>query len=154
MCAQDVYTPRRISENLPRFVQVPGKSGYRTSGFRPISISGYGVYHVQREGFAIITNSAESLWRGCSTIRQFYPDFASGWRGVQSFGGKATRQNVGLGSMNSTPTRLCSPEILSTWTTTHSSAAFVWIFDRLNSCPRYIGAATAINAPWALIAKV
>jgi hypothetical protein len=33
-----------------------------------------------------------------------YLDFASGWRGVQSFGGNATRQNVGLGSMNSTPT--------------------------------------------------
>ena len=33
-----------------------------------------------------------------------YPDFASGWRGVQSFGGKTTRQNVGLGSINSTPT--------------------------------------------------
>ena len=51
-----------------------------------------------------ITRLAESLWPGFRTIRHSYPDFASGWRGVQSFGGKATRQNVGLGSMNSTPT--------------------------------------------------
>jgi hypothetical protein len=38
------------------------------------------------------------------SVREFYPDFASGWCGVQSLGGKATCQNVGLGSMNSTPT--------------------------------------------------
>ena len=39
-----------------------------------------------------------------------YIDFASGWCGVQSFGGKATRQNVRLASMNSIPTCVCSPE--------------------------------------------
>jgi hypothetical protein len=46
--------------------------------------------------------------------RQLYLDFASGWRGVQSCGGKATRQNLELGSMNSTPTLIWSPEDLST----------------------------------------
>jgi len=34
----------------------------------------------------------------------FACDFACGCRGVQSFGGKTTCQNIGLGSMNSTPT--------------------------------------------------
>jgi hypothetical protein len=51
-----------------------------------------------------IAQLAESVWRAFRASRQFYPDFASGWRGLQSFGGKATRQNDGLGNMNSTPT--------------------------------------------------
>ena len=36
--------------------------------------------------------------------RDLVRDFASAWRGVQSLGGKATCQNMGLGSVNSTPT--------------------------------------------------
>src|SRR6266849_2499506 len=62
----------------------------------------------------------------------FTRDLASGWRGVQSFGGKATCQKVRLGSRNSTPTFICSPGNLSMCTTTHSSAPFVWIFDRVS----------------------
>ena len=54
-----------------------------------------------------IARLAGSHWRDSRTIRCFYTGFASGWCGVQSFGGKATRQNVGLGSMNSTPTCVC-----------------------------------------------
>src|SRR6266567_8553069 len=91
--------------------------------------------------------------RACKMSRQgcrryvFNRDLASGWRGVQSFGGKATCQKVGLGSRNSTPTFICSPGNLSRCTTTHSSAPFVWIFDRVSRCPRWSGAETAINAP-------
>src|SRR6266581_498681 len=84
--------------------------------------------------------------RACKMSRQGYRryvftrDLASGWRGVQSFGGKATCQKVGLGSRNSTPTFICSPGNLSMCTTTHSSAPFVWIFDRVSRCPRERGA--------------
>ena len=42
--------------------------------------------------------------RARCSFRLFQTDFASGWRGVQSLGGKATRQKLGLGSRNSTPT--------------------------------------------------
>src|SRR5882762_7149217 len=74
-------------------------------------------------------------------------DFASGCRGVQSFGGKATCQNIGLGSVNSTPACGCSLLRRSIWATTHSSAALVWMFDRVSRCPRYTGVETRSKAP-------
>lgn len=51
-----------------------------------------------------LTGGYRSLWWDFNPSPQFCLDFASGWRGDQSFGGKDTRQNVGLGRVNSTPT--------------------------------------------------
>src|SRR5438477_6582509 len=67
--------------------------------------------------------------------RDFVRDLASGWWGVQSFGGKATCQNMGLGSRNSTPTWGWLGWRRSMCATMHSSAALVWTFDRVSRCP-------------------
>src|SRR5438034_1016709 len=40
------------------------------------------------------------------------------------------------------------------WATTHSSAAFVWTFERVSRCPLFTEVEMGINAPWALIARV
>src|SRR5215470_10059695 len=72
---------------------------------------------------------------------------ASGWRGDQSFGGKATCQNVGLGRRNSTPTLTCSLGKRSMWATTHSSESLVCGFVSVSRWPRYGGAEKASSAP-------
>src|SRR5215472_7631778 len=61
---------------------------------------------------------------------------ASGWRGDQSLGGKATRQKVGLGSKNSTPTFTGSFGNRSMWATTHSSESLVCGFPSVSRWPR------------------
>src|SRR5215469_2097561 len=61
---------------------------------------------------------------------------ASGWRGDQSLGGNATRQKVGLGSRNSTPTFTGSFGNRSMWATTHSSESLVCGFVSVRRWPR------------------
>src|SRR5579871_6360195 len=91
---------------------------------------------------------------GLRILLRGYLDLASGWRGVQSFGGKATRQKAGSAKRNSTPIWRGAEEGLSMWATRHSMAALVERLVRVRRWPRKTGALRTRSAPWALTATV
>jgi hypothetical protein len=79
---------------------------------------------------------------------------ASGCFGVQSSGGKATRQNVGCGEVNSRPISALPERTGPRNTTWHSCSSCVRLCCSMTLLPLVKRDVSNTKAPWALIASV
>jgi len=80
--------------------------------------------------------------------------FASGLRGVQSSGGKETRQNFGFGSLNSIPTSAAPLATGFVSTTVQEISSVVITFLRVRVCPAQTTSFNKSNPPCALTMRV